>query len=83
MEDTSRSTKLTTTGIDLSNGAGIPELVRLQEHFSEYKLTVYQFLNCYIMFEGQFESYKRRNLLYDDVERYHVITNLTGAIARR
>jgi len=26
---------LETTGIDLSNGTGIPELVRFQEHFSE------------------------------------------------
>jgi len=36
------------------------------------------------MFEGQVHSVKRINLLYDDVERhYHVITNLTGAMARR
>ena len=30
-----------TTGIDLSNGAGIPELNRYQEHFREHKITVY------------------------------------------
>jgi len=36
------------------------------------------------MFEGQVASVKRINLLYDDVERnYHVITNLTGAMARK
>jgi len=36
------------------------------------------------MFEGRVESAKRLNLLDDDVERhYHVITNLTGAMARR
>jgi len=73
------------TGIDLSNGAGIPEIVRFQEHFREYKIVVYQGLSCEdVMFEGQVGSVKRINLLYDDVERhYHVITNLTAAMARR
>jgi len=78
---------LETTGIDLSGGGGIPELVRFQEHFRDYKITVYQGLNCEDkMFEGRVEdaSKKRINLLYDDVERhYHVITNLTGAMARK
>jgi len=42
-------------------------------------------LNCDgILFEGQVESPKRINLLYDDVNRhYHVFTNLTGAMAKR
>jgi len=45
---------LETTGIDLSKGAGIPELLRFQEHFREYKIVVYQGLNCEdIMIEGQ------------------------------
>ena len=46
---------------------------------------VYQGFSCgCIMFEGQVESSERINLLYDDVHRhYHVITNLTGAMARR
>jgi len=36
------------------------------------------------MFEGQVDSVKRINLIYDDVERhYHVIINLTAAMARR
>ena len=35
------------------------------------------------MFEGQVESAKRFNLLYDDVERhYHVITDLMSAMAK-
>jgi len=35
-------------------------------------------------FDGQVESEKRINLLYDDVKRhYHVINNLTGAMARQ
>jgi len=38
-------TLLETTGIDLSNGAGIHELVRLQEHFREYKKFVYHGLS--------------------------------------
>ena len=37
---------LETTGIDLSNGAGMPELVRLQEHFGQYKIIVYHWLSC-------------------------------------
>jgi len=36
------------------------------------------------MYEGQVDSSKHLNLLYDDVERhYHVITNLTGAMAKK
>jgi len=37
---------LETTGIDLPNGAGIPEIVRFQEHFREYKIVVYHGLSC-------------------------------------
>ena len=41
-------------GIDLTNGAGIPELIKFQEHFHDYKIIVYTGLNCEsIMFEGQ------------------------------
>ena len=32
---------LQTTGIDLQNGGGIPEIQRFQDHFSEYKIVVY------------------------------------------
>ena len=76
---------LETTGIDLTNGGGIPELIRFQEHFHEYKIVVYDGLNCdSILFEGQVEYPKRINLLYDDANRhYHVITNLTGAMAKK
>jgi len=36
------------------------------------------------MFEGQVDSDKRLNKPYDDVERhYHVITKITGAVARK
>jgi len=36
------------------------------------------------MFEGQVDSSKRINLLYDDVERhYHEITNRTAAMAKK
>jgi hypothetical protein len=60
---------LETTGIDLSGGAEIRELVRFQEYFREYKITVYQGVNCADkMFEGQVDSSKRINLLYDDVK---------------
>jgi hypothetical protein len=32
---------LETMGIDLTQGGGIPELIRFQEHFHEYKIVVY------------------------------------------
>jgi len=36
------------------------------------------------MFEGQVDSSKHLNLLYDEVERhYHVIAKLTGAMTKR
>ena len=59
-------------------GWGIPELIRFQDHFRDYKIVVYQGLGCDdIMYEGQVDSSKHLNLLYDDVERhYDVITNL-------
>jgi hypothetical protein len=65
-------------------GAGIPELIRFQEHFHDYKIVFYEGLNCdSIMFEGHVESSERLNLLYDDCSGlYHVITNLTGATKR-
>jgi hypothetical protein len=76
---------LETTAIDLKNGGGIEELTRFQEHFHEYKNVVYSGLNCYcIMYQGHVEFDKRINLLFDEITRhYHVIGNLTGAMAKR
>jgi len=76
---------LETTGIDLKNGGGIPELTRFQKHFHEYKIVVYSVSNCdSIMYQGHVESDKRINLLFDEATRhYHVIGNLTGAMAKR
>ena len=56
---------LDTSGIDLKNGAGNPELIRFQEHFRrEYKIVVYAGLQCDgFMFQGQYESDRRINLL--------------------
>ena len=72
-----------TTGIDLSNGAGIPELIRFKKLFQEYKIVVYYCLSCEdIIFEGQIDSSKGINLLYDDVERhYDVIAKINVATA--
>ena len=39
-------TLLQQTGIILFNGAGIPELVRFQEHFRDNMITVYQGEAC-------------------------------------
>jgi hypothetical protein len=76
---------LETTGIDLKDGGGIPELMSFQEHFNDYRLVVYGGLNCEdIVFDGQVESEKRPNILYDDVTcLYHAITNVTDAVAKR
>ncbi len=73
---------LVTTGISCDNGGGIPEC--FQDHFRQYKIVVYTGLNCdEIMFEGHVETSERLNLLYDEVTRhYHVIENLTAAMAR-
>jgi hypothetical protein len=76
---------LATTGIDLTNGGDIPELIKFQEHFKEYRIVVFGGLNCKdLVFDGQDESEKRINLHYDDVtHHYHVINSMTGALARR
>ena len=76
---------LAATGINLDNGGGIPELERFQDHFRHYKIVVYTGLNCDdIMFEGRVDAVERLNLLYDEVTRhYHVIGNLTAAMAKR
>jgi hypothetical protein len=37
---------LDTTGTDLSNGGGLPELTSFQEHFCDYKIGGYDGLNC-------------------------------------
>jgi hypothetical protein len=76
---------LETTCIVLSLGGGVPELIRFQEHFKEYRIVVFGGLDCEdIYFDGQVEYEKRINLVYDDVQRhFHVINNLTGAMARQ
>ena len=75
---------LSKTGIDLSGGGGIPELLKFQEHFRQYKITVYRGLACEdVIFQGQVDSSKKINRLYDDVEQhYHVIVNITGAMPK-
>jgi hypothetical protein len=76
---------LASTGIDLTNGGGIPELIKFQEHFKEYRIVVFGGLNYSDMiFDGQVESEKRINLLYDDVSHlYHVMYSVTGALSRQ
>jgi hypothetical protein len=59
---------LETTGIILKDGGGVPELLNFQEHSKEYRIVVYVGVNCKdIVFDGQVESEKRLDLLYDDV----------------
>jgi len=72
------------TGIDLTNGGGIPELTRFQEHFIDYRIVVYGGLHCDdIIFDCRIETENRNSLLYDDFnQHYHVIINLTGAKAK-
>jgi hypothetical protein len=60
---------------DFTNGGGIPELMKFQDHFKDYRIVVLGGLNCEdLVFDGQVESEKRINLLYGDVtHHYHVI----------
>ena len=73
------------TGLDLSKGGGISDLLKFQEHFRHSKITVYQGLACEdIIFEGQVDYPKKINLLHDDVEQhYHVIVNITGVMSKK
>jgi hypothetical protein len=75
---------LETTGINLANGGGIPELMKFQERFKEFRIVIFGGLNCDdTAFDGHVESEKRINLIYDDVlKHYHVIGNLTVAMTR-
>ena len=72
------------TGISMSEGGGISELIKYQEYFRQYKITVYQGQACKdIIFEGQVDSPNKINVLYDDVEQhYHLIVNIPGAMAK-
>ena len=76
---------LAETGLDLSEGGVISQLIKFQVHLRQYKITVYQGLACEdIIFEGQVVSTKKISLIYDDVEQhYHVIVNITGAMAKK
>ena len=62
----------------------MPELMRFQ-HFKEYRIVVSRGLVCKdIMFDGQVDSEKRINLVYDDVQHhYHVVNSVTGALPRK
>jgi len=68
-----------TTGRDLSRVGRVPELMRFQEHFKEYRIVVFGGSNCEdIYFDGGIESEKRINQVYDAVQRhFHVINSLT------
>jgi hypothetical protein len=51
---------LAMTGIDLTNNGGIPELLKCQKHFKEYRTMVFGGLNCEdIVFDGQVKFEKR------------------------
>jgi hypothetical protein len=69
----------------VDNGAGNPELAIIQHNFREYKIEVYEGIDCdSITFEGQVESSKRLNLVYDDVTlHYHVIASLRRAMLNK
>jgi hypothetical protein len=61
------------TGIDLTNGGGIPELTRFQEHFKDYRIVGYGVLDSdTIIFDGQIES-KKTGLIYS-MTMWHAIT---------
>jgi hypothetical protein len=76
---------LKTTGIDLKDGGGIPEVSEFQKRLKGYGIVVYGGLNCEdIDFDRQVKSKIRLNLYYDDLTcQYHVITNVTVAKDKR
>jgi hypothetical protein len=59
---------LEATGVDLSQGGGIPELESFQQYFHDrYKIVVYTGLRSdSITYEGQVNAPKRINLLFDE-----------------
>jgi hypothetical protein len=44
---------IATTGINIHNGGGIPELEKFQDHFNQYKIAVNTGLNCDICLKGR------------------------------
>jgi hypothetical protein len=73
---------IATTGTDMTNGGGVPQLIRIKEHFREYRIVVFGGLNCYdTIFDGQVESEKRINLYYNVTHHYYAINSVTGAFA--
>jgi hypothetical protein len=51
------------TGIDLTHEGGIPELIKFQEHFKDYRIVVFGGLYCEdIVFDGQVKFQKIINL---------------------
>ena len=76
---------LKASGVDLTNGGGFEELRQFQEHFSDYKILVFDALNPYrVMFSGNYLTPKKLYLLYDrKFGHYNVITKLKGATAQK
>jgi hypothetical protein len=73
---------LATTGIDLTNGGGVPEL-NFKSISKSTELFVFGGLNCKdLVFDGLVESEKRINLLIDVTHHYHAINSATGAFAQ-
>jgi hypothetical protein len=72
---------LQAAGVDLSRG-GIHDLQTFQRYLLQYRMVVYSGLRCnVIMFDGQVATPQSINLLYNGVH-YHVIVNLTAAMAK-
>jgi hypothetical protein len=59
---------LEATGVDLSQGGGVPELEIFQQYFCDkHKIVVYTGLRCeLIIYEGQVHAPKRINRLFDE-----------------
>ena len=70
--------------MDLSNGGGLQELQQFQHYLSDYKIIVYDGLNCdRLIFSGNSVSAKKLYLLYDSETGHYVITNIKAAMAKR
>jgi hypothetical protein len=72
-------------GHQFRSGRAIRVLAKFQEYFKDCRIVVFSGFNVEdIMFDGQIQTEKRINLLYDKVARHYlVIVNITAAMAKQ
>jgi hypothetical protein len=76
---------LLASGVQLDNEGGIEELAQIQNFLPGYKIIVYDGLSPNrVMFSRNTDFPNKLNLLHDSENKnYDIITNITGAMAKR